>query len=152
MGRFGRGWSGRADEGPPDPAVVALVAAVLPMLDPPERWAVYTVPGPRDLPGPDEPLGRRERWWREHVSAVGGALLLVDPEVDHEVVRRAVDTLIVCAIAREHGVDDSVDIARAWRRRLPPRVDRPGGAPRPAPSSATAMEVVLAVVHLVDGS
>lgn len=137
--------AGRGDEGPPDPSLVALVEAVLPLLDPPERWAVYTVPGPRDLPGPDAPRGRRERWWRDHVSAVGGAVLLLDTEVEHQVVRRAVDLLTACAVARERGVADAPGIA--GRRDVAGAVAGDVAGPAPGRAPTTAVEVVRQVVR-----
>lgn len=135
---------GRGDEGPPDPAAAALVAAVLPLLGEPGRWVVPTLPGPHEPPGPGAPRGRRDRWWHDHVSAVGGVLVLADPEVDVVAVGRAVQLVAVCAAARDRGTTDPAVVARG----VPDVVVRAAvGAPVGGPG-ATAVDALRAVTHL----
>ncbi|WP_336405158.1 hypothetical protein [Klenkia sesuvii] len=141
-------WLGRSAEERAGPEHVVVVEAVLPLLGPPERWAVYTVPGPRDLPGPDAPRGRRERWWRDHVSAAGEALLLLEPGVHAGSVRRAVQVLVAVAVARERGATDAVDIAA--RRVVTDALDAPvelgrahGGDLAPTTAVAVVRQVAL---------
>lgn len=73
---------------------------------------VRALPGPHEPPGPGAPRGHRGRWWHEHVSAVGGVLLLVDPRVEQQAVRRAVEIVAVCGRERGEGATDPVAIAR----------------------------------------
>lgn len=131
---------GRGDEGPPDPDAVALVAAVLPVLGPGERWVVRALPGPHEPPGPGAPRGHRDRWWFEHVSAVGGVLLLTDPTSDPAAVRWAVELVAVCAGARDRGATDPSEIARDLPRSVSAAAV-PGALPVGGPG-ATAVDAM----------